>query len=195
MHYKYVVILKRDSEKKTDVLSFLLCLLSAIFFLFSAAASVFMEVDASGVTWFYAAISLILIAGLIINTLTRSKTRKYIRYRYLLLIAALGWLGSTVLPWLSVFFVLLAFLEYQTKRPLEIGFDSDRVVINSLIRRKYDWSDLSNVVLRDGLLTVDFKNNHLLQKEVVDDDEDEDDADEKEFNDYCQTRLSEVSEK
>jgi hypothetical protein len=42
---------------------------------------------------------------------------------------------------------------------------------------------------------MDFKNNRLLQKEVVDDDEDEDDADEKEFNDYCQARLSEVSQK
>lgn len=195
MHYKYVVILKRDSERTTDVLSFLLCLLSAVFFLFSAAASVFMEVDASGVTYFHAAISLILIAGLIVNTLIRSKTRKYIRYRYLLLIAALGWLGSPVLPWLAVPFVLLAFLEYQTKRPLEIGFDSDRVVINTLIRRRYDWSAFSNIVLRDGLLTIDFKDNRLLQKEVVDDDKEEDDADEKEFNEYCQARLLDAAPK
>jgi len=48
------------------------------------------------------------------------------------------------------------FPEYQTKRPLEIGFDSDRVVINTLIRRQYDWSAFSNIVLRDGLLTMDF---------------------------------------
>jgi hypothetical protein len=101
-------------------------------------------------------------------------------------------MASPFLPWLSIFFVILAILEYQTKRPLEIGFDRDRVVINTLIRRKYDWSDFSNIILRDGLLTLDFRDNHLLQKEIADD-EDEDDADEDEFNDYCRARLEECS--
>jgi hypothetical protein len=64
-------------------------------------------------------------------------------------------------------------------------------VINTLFRRRYDWTDFNNVVLKDGLLTLDFKNNRLLQKEVLEDD-DEDDADEDEFNDYCQTRLKEA---
>jgi hypothetical protein len=107
-------------------------------------------------------------------------------------VAALGWMASPFLPWLCILLILLAFLEYQTKRPLEIGFDNDRVVINSLIRRRYDWSAFSNIILRDGLLTMDFKDNRLFQKEVVDE-EDEDDADEDEFNDYCRARLEESS--
>jgi hypothetical protein len=195
MRYKYVVILRRDSERTTNVLSFLLCLSTALFLLFAGATSFSAITPAVSLAWFDTIIGLILLAGLAVNLAGRRTGRTRIRHRYLLLAAALGWLGSLIFPWLSVFFVLLAFLEYQTKRPLEIGFDSDKIVINSLIRRRYGWSDLSNVVLRDGLLTIDFKNNHLLQKEVVDDDEDEDDADEKEFNDYCQARLSEVPEK
>jgi hypothetical protein len=39
---------------------------------------------------------------------------------------------------------------------------------------------------------MDFKDNRLFQKEVVDDEE-EDDADEEEFNDYCRARLEEFS--
>jgi hypothetical protein len=38
------------------------------------------------------------------------------------------------------------------------------------------------------LLTLDFKNNRILQKEVVDDEEE--DADEDEFNTYCRERLA-----
>jgi len=189
MHYQYVVILKRDSEKTTDVLSFLLCLLSAIFFLYSAISA---AADAGGMVYLHGIIAMILLIGLIINLISKRAGRTRIRYRYLLLTAALGWFAG-VLPWVAALFIALAFLEYQTKRPLEIGFDSDRVVINTLIRRRYDWSAFSNIVLRDGLLTIDFKNNRLLQKEILDDDDDEDDADEKEFNDYCQARLSEVS--
>ena len=117
------------------------------------------------------------------------KSRERVRYRYLLLLAGLGWLGMPFLPWIAVFFLLLSFLEYQTKRPLEIGFDQDRVVINSLIRQRHDWSVFNNIVLKDGLLTLDFKSNRLLQKEVADDEE-EDDADEDEFNAYCRGRLT-----
>lgn len=186
MRYQYVVTLKRESERTTDVLSSLLCLLSAIFFLYSSISP---GMDTGGHSYFHAGIAVILLVGLVINLVSRRAGRTYIRYRYLLLTAALGWLASPILPWLAGLFFVLAFLEYQTKRPLEIGFDSDRVVINTLIRRQYDWSAFSNIVLRDGLLTMDFKNNRLLQKEVLDD-EDEDDADEEEFNEYCRARLS-----
>jgi hypothetical protein len=43
------------------------------------------------------------------------------------------------------------------------------------------------VMLRDGLLTLDFKDNTLIQKEVLDDDEP--DAPEDEFNEYCRSKL------
>lgn len=192
MRYQYVVTLKRDSERATDTLSVLLCLLSAVFFIFAATTSSLDQGSIVPLAWFDGAIGTILVVGLIVNLLARRSGRRHVRYRYLLLVAALGWLGSFVYPLLFIPFVALAFLEYQTKRPLEIGFDSDRVVINTLIRRKYDWSAFSNIVLRDGLLTIDFKNNRLLQKEVLEDEEDEDDADEQEFNEYCQARLTAV---
>jgi len=43
------------------------------------------------------------------------------------------------------------------------------------------------VILKDGILTLDFKDNKLIQKEVLDDDEPE--AEEDEFNEYCQSKL------
>lgn len=183
MRYQYVVTLKKDSERTTDQLSLLLCLLSAISFLYFAVGSF---------SYFLYAAAIILLTGLIINFIVKRAGRTRIRYRYLLLVAALGWIASPHFPWLCGFFILLAFLEYQTKRPLEIGFDKDRVVINSLIRRRYDWSAFSNIILRDGLLTMDFKDNRLFQKEILDD-EDDDDADEDEFNDYCRAKLEEFS--
>ena len=131
-----------------------------------------------------------LLLGLIVTRLSRRRIHaSKVRYRYLLLLAAAGWMLLTPTPWVGAFFFILTFLEYQTKRPLEIGFDYDRVVINTLIKRQFDWSVLNNVILKDGLLTLDFKNNRLIQKEVADDD-DEDDADEEEFNAWCRTRLA-----
>ena len=32
--------------------------------------------------------------------------------------------------------------------------------------KKYQWDQFSNVVLKDNILTLDFKNNKLLQAEI-----------------------------
>lgn len=180
MRYQYLVILKKESERATDLLSFLLCLFSALCFLYVQARS-------GKIDYMPLLATVVIIGGLIFNLIRRR--HRQVRYRSLLLLSAVGWIGMTSIPWVAAVFFILFFLEHQTKRPLEIGFDLDRIVINSLIRRRYAWTDLSNVVLKDGLLTLDFKNNKLLQKEVADD-EDEDDADEEEFNMYCRQRLS-----
>ena len=90
--------------------------------------------------------------------------------------------------WLVFLFIILALLEYQAKYSIEIGFSDNEIVINSLFKKRYSWKDFSNIVLRDGLLTLDFTNNRILQREVEDDEDD--DADEDEFNDYCNKQLA-----
>lgn len=187
MRYKYVVILKKNNEKTTDLLSVLLCLFSSLAFAFNGLRSI--HSSTSTLSWIALGVSAVLLAGLITNlTLNRIK-RRQVRYRYWLLLSAIGWIGLTPVPWLGLIFMALTFLEYQTKRPLEIGFDLDHIVINSLITRRFTWTDFNNIILKDGLLTLDFKSNRLLQREVADD-EDEDDADEEEFNMFCRERLA-----
>jgi uncharacterized membrane protein YhaH (DUF805 family) len=184
MTYQYIVILKKNSERTTDLLSILLCLFSALTFLY-------LSFHAGHLQYIPLIIGSLLLTGLAINLLMTRRSHNRIRYRYWLLLAAIGWIGITPIPWVGALFFLLAFLEYQTKRPLEIGFHYDRVVINTLIRRRFDWSVFNNVILKDGLLTLDFKNNRLVQKEVADE-EDEDDADEEEFNAFCRDRLADA---
>lgn len=198
MRYQYVVILKKKSERASDAFSILLCLFSAISFLLAALRDIHTPNDAGAPAAMLhfppsallsAGLALLLLIGVSINLILRRKGNTGVRYRYWLLIAAVGWIGTTATPWVGAFFFLLSFLEYQTKRPLEIGFDHDRVVMNTLIKRRFDWNMFNNVVLKDGLLTLDFKDNRLVQREVADD-EDEDDADEEEFNAYCRSRLA-----
>jgi hypothetical protein len=200
MRYKYVVILKKNNERTTDLLSVLLCLFSALAIAFSGLRSLntssfhgnFGNGSSTGapiLSWLSLAVSVILLAGLTVNLILSRRKNSQVRYRIWLLVSAIGWIGLTPIPWIAAFFFLLAMLEYQTKRPLEIGFDLDRIVINTLFSRRFGWTDFNNVILKDGLLTLDFKSNRLLQREVVDD-EDEDDADEEEFNMFCREQLA-----
>ena len=48
-------------------------------------------------------------------------------------------------------------------------------------------NEINNIVLKDGLLTIDLKNNKLIQKEVNDEVLP---SDEHDFNEFCRQRLS-----
>ena len=120
------------------------------------------------------------------NIYQASKKRK-VYYSRALLIAALVWMKMPYLQWLAFVFIIMALLEYQAKYPLEIGFSDNEIRINALFKRKYNWNQFNNIMLKDGLLTMDFANNKLLQQEI--EDEEEAEADEDEFNEYCKKNL------
>lgn len=58
---------------------------------------------------------------------------------------------------------------------------------SSVFQKHIRWDELSKVILKDGLLTIDFKNNKLIQQVV---DENKTKVDEREFNEFCQQHLT-----
>jgi hypothetical protein len=180
MIYQYVVTLKRNNDKYIDNFSILLCFISIISFVSE-------QIKNKQINYLFIIASVILFAGICLNLYNKLSQKKIVRYRYLLFAAGICWLMMPYLQWFCVPFFLLSFLEYQAKYPLEVGFTNEQVVINTLFKRKFTWIDFNNIILKDGLLTLDFKNNTLFQKEAIEDDEGE--ADEDEFNDYCRERL------
>src|SRR3981189_780784 len=102
MRYQYVVILKKNSERATDLLSLFLCLFSSISFLFAAINSFYREASPGGYPYFMAAAGVGLLTGRAIHFVARRRGHR-VRYRYLLIIAAIGWIGMTFLPWIGIF--------------------------------------------------------------------------------------------
>jgi hypothetical protein len=138
-----------------------------------------------------AAVLIAIIAGYNIYSSYKypSITRFYSRA---LMIAGLAWLvvPVTVLKWLSVPIIILSLVEKFSKANLEIGFDKNSVVINTLFKKRYNWSDFTNIILKDNILTLDFQNNKIIQQETIDE---PGDADEDEFNAWCRERLGKPS--
>jgi hypothetical protein len=71
----------------------------------------------------------------------------------------------------------------------EIGFTKDHITIGGWFPKKHAWSEIDNIVLNGGILTIDFKNNQLLQLDTDDEEDDEYDVEDEEFNNYCRTQL------
>jgi len=107
-------------------------------------------------------------------------------YRIALSLAAIGIWTLTYNLWLGIAYAVLAFVEKQVKFKQEIGIDDDGVTFNSFPKKTYQWHEVSNVVLKDGIITVDLHNNKIFQKELESDTTPEM---EKEFNEFCRAHM------
>jgi hypothetical protein len=178
--YPYIVVLKNPVTWQFNAFGLLLNLVSCIFFcrefFFSTNRNIFLIAGT------------LLVIGFLAWNVFRMRKGYRVFFNRAYLISALLWIKMPYMEWLFVAFILLAILERQVKFPLEIGFSERQIVFNTLFKKKYNWSQLANVVLRDGLLTIDFTNNRLLQREVEDEEEDEE-VSEEEFNEFCRLQL------
>ena len=84
-------------------------------------------------------------------------------------------------------FLIAALLERQVKFPQEIGVDDNGITFNTLPQKEYEWKDINNLLLKEGILTVDYKNNKLFQHEI---ESEVSPVLEREFNHYCQAKLA-----
>lgn len=180
MVYQYVVTLKNQTNRYIDILGLLLSIVSVVCFTLELLRS-------KNVSLAYL-IGAVAVLGFIIFNLTRQAKKRKVYYSRALLLAGLVWMKMPYFQWLLFVFVILAFLEYQAKYSVEIGFSDKEIVINSMFKKRYDWAQFTNIILKDGLLTLDFANNRILQREI--EDEEEEDADEDEFNEYCNRQLA-----
>ncbi|HMF70432.1 MAG TPA: hypothetical protein VK616_03100 [Flavitalea sp.] len=180
MIYNYIVTLRNENSKYIDIISFLLCTISALIFLRE-------QIVTPQKTIVYL-IGFLFLAGAVGRNvyLQRVRGQESVRYNRALFLAAIVWTVMPYFQWLIFVFGFLGLFESQAKFPLEIGFTDKQIVFNSLIKKKYTWLDFNNVVLKDNVLTLDFKNNKIFQKEAIDE---EGEASEDEFNEFCKQHL------
>ncbi|MDF2380769.1 hypothetical protein JMG10_04805 [Nostoc ellipsosporum NOK] len=83
-------------------------------------------------------------------------------------------------------FVLFAFYIIS-RRQLIVQVAADHIFYPSFPARTVSWKEMNNVILKDGLLTLDFKNNKILQNEIINA---PGDIQESEFNRFCQAQMN-----
>lgn len=88
---------------------------------------------------------------------------------------------------ISVLNLVFLILHLVTSRKRIVKITEENIVYPVLTDKTIPWKDLNNIILKDNLLTIDFKNNKLFQQMI---DDSASAIDEKEFNDFCISRLS-----
>jgi hypothetical protein len=75
-------------------------------------------------------------------------------------------------------------LYLVSKRKLIVNVEHDKIIYPAFPKRTITWDELNNVILKDGLLTIDFKNDKLIQAAIINTE-----TNEKDFNDFCNLQL------
>jgi hypothetical protein len=89
--------------------------------------------------------------------------------------------------WFGVILAILVMLYLQSKKELAVFIEAKKIIYPSFPEKKIDWEDLNNLILKDQLLTIDFKNNKLIQQYI--DPNKSYKINEQEFNDFCKRQI------
>jgi len=99
---------------------------------------------------------------------------------------ALAWMKEGFW-WLSIVLLLFILLDFIAHKKLVVHVTDKTIVVPYVMQKTVDWNEVNNVILKDGLLTIDFKNNKLFQQLILNSDAD---VNEKEFNEFCRQQLN-----
>jgi len=117
--------------------------------------------------------------------LRNEKRRSY--YRLTIFFVILNIIAIFFKWWLLILLIPIFIFYRITTRKLPVNIGADIIRYPSFPARSIEWTELSNLILKDGLLTLDFKNNKIIQQAV---DNDFQSPEEEEFNEFCKKRLT-----
>jgi hypothetical protein len=176
---KYEMVLKNEKTKlynRFAIFIFILNAVAIIYFLYSGYGKI--KQSNNG----FIAL-LLLINALLIYTIASFKKKKQFAFLSLVIGISLYWILIDYW-WISLIMAMLSYLYSLSKRKLKASF-ADQIVYPSFPKRIIEWNELNNVILKDGLLTIDFKNNKIIQQLIKHSNA----TNEKEFNEFCRQQL------
>ena len=177
--YQYELVLENQKIKTYEKISWMAVAINFFAFLF-IAYKLNGSVEAR---WPMSGAALIGIFTIFYFIRRRLKPGQKYRFSFPLFFALFTWIQSNNY-WFAAAIVILIVLEEITKKPLVIKFSKKNIHYPSIVRQQIGWQELNNVILKDGLLTMDFKNNRLLQALITNTD-----VNEETFNQFTKEQI------
>jgi hypothetical protein len=106
-----------------------------------------------------------------------------------ILFASICWILEGLIL-VGVLNMVFAFMGLKTIRKLEIVFNKIGVEYPSFPKKTFHWAEVEQVILKDGMLTIDLKNNKLIQFVISNK---ENNLDEAQFNQRCKQLQHQIS--
>lgn len=179
----YRIALKNAKINQYKQLTFFVFMINWAIFIYLGIMS---PVKYTQVSMIVAAVA-ITILGSVEYFLRKNNKQQGNKFPYLIyLIIAAAWLNASYW-WMSlVISVIFIFYSYAT-RELIVEVNKEFVRYPSFPVKTMGWNTISQVILKDGLLTIDLQSNKLYQSLIEDENPGFGESD---FNEFCQKQLS-----
>ncbi len=178
--FEYLIILQNNKTRFYNLFGWLIILGNVAFFLYLAIFAADKKIQYSSIALLVLLLVIFLLQSYFKNSVYRFGLHPY----FLLLVPA--WMATEVY-WMAIAVFLFDILHSIAIQKLTVRVGKNIIRYPSLPSKKIEWTTLNNIMLKDGMLTIDFKNNKLIQQPV---DEDKTSVKEAEFNDFCRQQLS-----
>ena len=106
-------------------------------------------------------------------------------------ISALSWILIGFI-WAGILVFIFALIGIFALKELKIDFNSDAIYYPSFPRKNIAWGKVSNLILKDNILTLDLKNNKLIQYTL--NESENEGLDETVFNTFVQQQTKNSSQ-
>lgn len=181
INMQFEIILKNEKIKSYRTIALMVLMLNLAIFILMLFYDVYR----------YEAASAILLVGIYIF-MRLYFIRKYQQGNYLdevlLFVLAGCWFGLQNY-YMVAGLVIVGVFYHLALQKLQIIFTNQKVMKLNYPQKEYLWDTFNNVILKDSILTLDFRNNHLIQAEV----EEPKNINEKQFNLFVKERLNQQS--
>ena len=177
---KFVIVLKNEKTKTYATISWLITLANFIAFLYTGVS-----IWSKNSIFPFSGAALLFFIVLFQLLIKRKQESKIDNFKLTFSIIIITWLLMS-LYWIAAINLLLYIFQDISRRKLEVIFCADTITYPSFPKRIIRWDDLNNIVLKDGLLTIDLSSNKLIQQLI---DEKQSTVNEKEFNEFCSGQL------
>ncbi|MBK5271728.1 MAG: hypothetical protein JJE22_12020 [Bacteroidia bacterium] len=174
---KYEIVLQNEKAKTYPTISWLIVVLNFIAFLYFGISRTSKNISYP----FIAAAILIFIFLWFLSIKKDSKPATY-KFRFFFSVIILSWI-IIHFYWAAAINLFLFIIQDITSRSLVVLFSEEEIIYPSFPKRTIQWQQLNNVILKDGILTIDCKNNRVYQDAI------DSDVNEASFNDFCNEQL------
>jgi hypothetical protein len=181
---KFELVLKNEKEKTYRTISQLLVLLNAIGIIYPIAIgpkdfkNLWLPLLSLAMTFFY-------FLFVVVERIAKKPSPDDL-HRYVFFFFSSAWI-AVGLWWISLLLLMFIILDILVHRKLILTITDRFIRLPTVPKKIVQWNELNNAILKDGIITIDFKNNKLFQYPILNSDWD---VNEETFNQFCKLRLA-----
>ncbi|NOT51051.1 MAG: hypothetical protein HOP10_07215 [Chitinophagaceae bacterium] len=180
MMQEFLITLRNDKTRLYNRISWFIIIINCALLLYLAISSSEKDIRSGSIA------TLITLAIVLGFYLYFRKTKYRFGFHPFFLFLMLGWIKNEYY-WLAGAALVFDLLHLTATTKQVISITKEGIIYPSIFKKKTEWEKLNNLLLKDGLVTIDFKNNKIIQQTI---DESKTSVNEREFNEFCRQQLN-----